>query len=258
MGAENLAELIGQARRTVAFTGAGVSTESGVPDFRSPGGVWSRMQPILFQDFVTDAGARREAWRRVFSGAAGWTGRAPNQGHLAIARLHAAGRIGVVITQNVDNLHQMSGVPEAQVIELHGNAGYARCLACGQRSELEPLRAPFLETGEAPLCSGCGGYLKTATISFGQPMPAKEMARARTESLAADLFIVLGSSLLVRPAADLPAEAKDAGARLVIVNREPTPLDAAADLVLHAELGVTLQAVAEILLGPAPEAAASG
>lgn len=153
-----------------------------------------------------------------------------------------AGKVGAVITQNVDNLHQDSGVPAAQIIELHGNASYAKCLSCGARHELEELEPGFVERGEIPTCFVCGGLLKTATISFGQAMPEGPMARAEAETLAADLFLVLGSSLVVRPAADFPVMAKRNGARLVIVNREETPLDGLADLVLHDEIGEALEA----------------
>jgi NAD-dependent deacetylase len=237
MSRADLARLIGESRRMVVFTGAGISTESGIPDFRSPGGVWSRMKPIYFQEFVSDAGKRRESWARAFAGRAGWTGRAPNAGHHAVARLVADGKASAVITQNVDNLHQDSGVPPEKVIELHGNASYARCLDCGERHELAALRPRFLELGEIPCCRACGGLVKTATISFGQPMPEAPMARAEQETLACDLFLVLGSSLVVYPAAGFPLLAKRNGARLAIVNREPTELDGFADLVLNAEIG---------------------
>ncbi len=230
------------ARRVAVFTGAGISTESGIPDFRSPGGVWSRMKPIYFQDFVRSEALRREAWTRVFNRSAGWTGASPNAGHFAIARLVEQGKAGAVITQNVDNLHQDSGVPADKVIELHGNASYARCLSCGARHELEELEPGFVERGEIPMCFHCAGLLKTATISFGQPMPEEPMMRAEAETLACDLFLVLGSSLAVRPAADFPVIAKRNGAELVIVNREATPLDEVADLVIHDEIGPTLAA----------------
>lgn len=235
-----LARMIAEARDVVVFTGAGMSTESGVPDFRSPGGVWSRMKPIPFQDFVGREDRRREAWERTFSGAAGWTGARPNGGHHAIAALVARGKISLVITQNVDNLHQGSGVPPERVIELHGNASYAACLSCGLRHELEDLRGPFLTRGQIPVCRACGGLVKTATISFGQSMPSIAMARAEAAARACDLFLVLGSSLLVYPAAGLPLMAKREGARLVIVNREATDQDPYADLVLHDEIGAVL------------------
>jgi NAD-dependent deacetylase len=242
-GRDRLAGLVAAARRAVVFTGAGISTESGIPDFRSPGGVWSRMKPIAFDEFVGSATKRREAWGRVFSGAAGWVGAEPNAGHLAVACLVARGTVAAVITQNVDNLHQAAGVPAAQVIELHGNASYATCLACGLRHELDVLRQSFLGRDEIPACRGCGGLVKTATISFGQAMPAEAMARAEAATLVCDLFLVLGSSLVVYPAAGFPLLARRCGARLAIVNREPTPHDGLADLVLHDEIGAVLEAV---------------
>jgi NAD-dependent deacetylase len=236
-----LAALLAGSARTVVFTGAGMSTESGIPDFRSPGGVWSRMKPIDFDTFMHNENARREAWQRTFSGTAGWVGAKPNEGHYAIARLVDTGKIGHVITQNVDNLHQDAGVPAHQVIELHGNGGYATCLICGLRHELAELRDPFVEQGTLPACRGCGGIVKPATISFGQPMPVEAMHRADAASRQCDLFIVLGSSLVVYPAAALPMVAKSSGAALVIINREPTALDGRADLVLHAEIGPVLR-----------------
>jgi NAD-dependent deacetylase len=243
-GSDSLAELIGDANRAVIFTGAGMSTESGIPDFRSPGGVWSRMKPIPFQDFVADAQMRREAWNRAFSGVAGWVGAEPNAGHYAVARLVARGKVSSVITQNVDNLHQASGIPADRVLELHGNAGYATCLECGQRHELDVLKQSFLGAGEIPVCRDCGGLVKVATISFGQPMPQNVMRLAEIETLSCDLFIVLGSSLVVFPAAGFPVMAKRNGARLVIVNREPTDMDDIADLVLNADIGPVMTAVA--------------
>jgi NAD-dependent deacetylase len=243
MSRAQLAQMIQEARRIVVFTGAGISTESGIPDFRSPGGVWSKMSPIYFQDFVRSEEMRREAWTRTFSGAAGWVGRKPNAGHYAVARLVAQGKCAAVITQNVDNLHQDSGVPGGKVIELHGNASYARCLECGLRHELEVLKQSFLGTGEIPSCRQCGGIVKTATISFGQSMPEEAMTRAEMEALACDLCLVLGSSLVVYPAAGFPLLAKRNGARLAIVNREPTEQDPYADLVINDEIGPTMEAV---------------
>jgi NAD-dependent deacetylase len=234
--AEALARFLSASRRAVVFTGAGISTESGIPDFRSPGGVWSKMKPIMFQDFVASREMRREAWRRVFNRTAGWTGAAPNAGHRAVAALVEQGKVSAVITQNVDNLHQHSGAPPDKIIELHGNASYAKCLDCGERHELDLLEMPWRRDEEI-VCMHCAGLLKTATISFGQSMPEAEMMRATEESRACDLFLVLGSSLVVYPAAGLPIEAKRHGAKLVIVNREPTELDGYADLVLNTEIG---------------------
>ena len=243
MSRTDLKAMIEAARRIVVFTGAGVSTESGVPDFRSPGGVWSRMQPIYFQDFVNDETMRREAWTRVYNRSAGWTGAKPNDGHFAIARLVAEGKATAVITQNVDNLHQDAGVPDEQVIELHGNASYAACLACATRYELDELERPFVEDGIIPTCRWCRGLVKTATISFGQPMPEGPMRRAEAATLEADLFLVIGSSLRVQPAAGFPVLAKENGAKLAILNREATPLDSLADFVIHDEIGPTLAAI---------------
>ena len=240
MSRSALAALIADARRIVVFTGAGISTESGIPDFRSPGGVWSQMKPITFQEFTGDEAKRRESWTRGFAGTARWTGREPNSGHFAVAKLVESGKATAVITQNVDNLHQAAGTPADQVIELHGNASYATCLECGTRHELEDFRESFTQAGVVPTCRVCGGLVKPATISFGQPMPREPMRRAEAETLACDLFLVLGSSLVVFPAAGFPLMAKRNGAKLVIVNREPTDMDQAADLVLHDEIGPTL------------------
>ena len=234
--AEPLARFLSASRRAVVFTGAGISTESGIPDFRSPGGVWSKMQPIMFQDFVASREMRREAWSRVFNRTAGWTGAAPNAGHRAVAALVEQGKVSAIITQNVDNLHQASGAPADKIIELHGNASYAKCLDCGKRHELDDLEMPWRRDEEI-VCLYCAGLLKTATISFGQAMPEAEMMSATEESRACDLFLVLGSSLVVFPAAGLPIEAKRHGAKLAIVNREPTELDGYADLVLNTEIG---------------------
>jgi NAD-dependent deacetylase len=235
-----LADLIADADRIAVFTGAGISTESGVPDFRSPGGVWSKMKPITFQEFTSDEAMRREAWTRAFSNSAGWVGARPNAGHQAVARLIASGKARAVITQNVDNLHQDSGIPSEQVIELHGNASFATCLDCGLRHELPILKQNFMGTGEIPACRDCGGIVKTAVVSFGQAMPAEAMLRAREEALSCDLFLVLGSSLVVQPAASLPEIAAVNGARLVIVNRDRTHLDELARLVLNEDIGPVL------------------
>ena len=241
---DRLAELIDAARRAVVFTGAGISTESGIPDFRSPGGVWSRMKPISFDEFVSSEEKRREAWTRTFSGVAGWVGARPNAGHYGVARLLASGKASVAVTQNVDNLHQASGAPADRLIELHGNASYAACLECGLRHELEVLKQGFLGSGEIPVCRKCGALVKTATISFGQALPAAALARAEAEARSCDLFLVLGSSLQVYPAAALPQTARRAGALLAIVNLEPTPQDHLADLVLHESIGEVMTEVA--------------
>ncbi len=230
------------SRCAVVFTGAGISTESGIPDFRSPTGIWARTKPILFQDFIASADARREAWRRKFDSEPAMRAAAPNRGHRAVARLVRDGKASAVVTQNIDGLHQASGVPESQVVELHGNATYARCLGCGKRHEIDALREAWERDGDVPGCADCGGLVKTATVSFGQPMPEDAMRRAEAETLAADLFLVLGSSLVVRPAAGFPVLAKRNGARLAIVNNEETPLDPIADLVVRRPIGETMGA----------------
>lgn len=235
-----LRTLLDRSRRAVIFTGAGISTESGIPDFRSPGGVWTQMQPIYFQEYVASEEKRREAWRRRFSNVDNWVGAQPNCGHHAVAQLVNSGKASSIITQNVDNLHQASGVQEEKVIELHGNATYATCLSCGVRIELDVLQRQFDAAGTVEPCRDCGGIIKPATISFGQQMPEQPMRRAYAETMRCDLFIVLGSSLSVFPAAGFPLQAKQNGASLVIVNRDPTPLDETADLVLHSGIGNTL------------------
>ena len=235
-----LRRLIADARRVVVFTGAGISTESGIPDFRSPGGFWTRMRPIGFSDFLASEEERRETWRRRFATDPTLRGAEPNRGHRAVAALVNRGKASAVITQNIDGLHQASGVPATRVIELHGNTTYAHCLECAQRYELEDVRIRFERSGDAPCCEACGGFIKTATVSFGQSMPPAAMIRAEEETLASDLFITIGSSLVVYPAAGFPELAARNGARLVILNREPTGLDPLADLVLHREIGETL------------------
>ncbi len=235
-----LSKLIGSAERIAVFTGAGISTESGIPDFRSPNGIWSKLQPIQFQDFVSSLEMRKEAWRRKVIIDQDMQKAVPNRGHRAVASLVQAGKCDTVITQNIDGLHQASGIPDENIIELHGNGTYAVCLECGLRHELEPIFAAFSLDGIPPTCSQCGGLVKAATISFGQAMPQDAMQRAGQTTQDCDLFIVLGSSLVVYPAASFPAYAKQNGAQLVIINRESTEQDAIADLVLHREIGPTL------------------
>jgi NAD-dependent deacetylase len=242
-----LADMLRAASRAVVFTGAGISTESGIPDFRSPGGIWTKMMPVQFEDYLADPEARRLSWQRRFEMEDTWNAVKPNAGHFAVAGLVASGKASHVITQNIDALHQASGVPDDKVIELHGNTTYAKCLACEARLEISAIRAHFETHGDAPDCGFCGGIVKTGTISFGQPMPEEEMARAEQASLACDLFLVLGSSLAVFPAAGFPLAARRNGAKLVIVNREETPQDRFADLVLHAEIGPLMTAAVQAL-----------
>jgi NAD-dependent deacetylase len=237
---DELKALVEGAGTLVGFTGAGISTESGVPDFRSPDSPWMRHKPIPFGQFLASPEARVEAWRRKFAMDDLYRGARPSRGHRVLARLAGEGRMPALITQNIDNLHQTSGIPEEQIVELHGNGSYAACLTCRTRHELAPIRAA-LEAGEDPsTCGVCGGIVKSATIAFGQALPAEAMRRASEAARAADLFLVVGSSLVVYPAAGFPILAKRSGARLVIVNREPTPLDSIADLVVRGEIGDVL------------------
>ncbi len=240
---DELRDLIAAANRVVIFTGAGISTESGIPDFRSPGGIWTRYKPIYFDDFMSSEEARRETWRRKIETDKTMTVAEPNRGHLAVAALVNRGKATTVITQNIDGLHQRAGVPAEQVIELHGNSTYAKCLDCDTRMELKPILENFARDETMPECPSCGSHLvKTATISFGQSMPEQEMRRAEIATHNCDMMIAIGSSLQVFPAAGFPIMAKKVGAKLTILNREPTDLDEFADLVVNDEIGPTLGA----------------
>lgn len=242
MSVDQLRDMLSSCRRAVIFTGAGISTESGIPDFRSPGGLWSKYKPVYFDDFMRSEDMRRETWRRKFAMEGTFSQAKPNRGHQAVAQLVNRGIVSSVITQNVDNLHQDAGVPDDKVIELHGNSSYATCLDCGTRYEMPLIREAFLRDETLPVCDRCGGIVKTATISFGQSMPVEAMRRAEEETLACDLFLAIGSSLVVYPAAGFLSVAKQNGAKLAILNREATELDALADLVLNEEIGPTLSA----------------
>jgi NAD-dependent deacetylase len=242
---ERLRQLLDNASQAVVFTGAGVSTESGIPDFRSPGGIWEEHRPIMFQEFVSSEETRRRYWRQgieirksIWQSIGGTP--EPNRGHRAVAELVRRGTVASVITQNIDGLHQESGVPDAQVIELHGTIAHASCLSCRARYKIAEIFEAFERDETLPICDDCGGVVKTSTIDFGQAMPEEAMARAEQETLACDLFLVLGSSLVVYPANGFPVLAKRRGAKLVILNRDATDLDGLADLVLHAEIGATL------------------
>lgn len=237
-----LKEMIDEARRVAIFTGAGISTESGIPDFRGPEGLWKKVNPGDFGDYVSSEDVRRRAWRRRFEGNSSMASAEPNTGHLAAARLVRIGKTESVITQNVDGLHQRAGVPDDRVIELHGNASYARCLECGERHEFEEFRASFMNEGILPVCRVCGGIVKSATISFGQQLPVEALERAEEEALGCDLFLVMGSSLIVYPAAAIPEIAKRNGALLAIVNNEETGLDMIADLIVNRPIGETMEA----------------
>jgi NAD-dependent deacetylase len=240
-GVARLCEMIGQAKVVLAFTGAGISTECGIPDFRSPGGIWTKMRPIQFEDFLASQEMRNEAWRRRFAMEEYFGSAKPGRGHLALASLYRAGKSRGVVTQNIDNLHQSSGISPEHVIELHGNNTYATCLDCGNRYELPWVKENFdARGGKAPDCPDCAGPIKTATVSFGQAMPEHAMRRAEQLTLGCDLFLAVGSSLVVWPAAGFPLMAKRNGARLAILNREETEFDEIADLVLHEDIGTVL------------------
>jgi NAD-dependent deacetylase len=238
-GRGRLAELIESARVVLPFTGAGISTESGIPDFRSPGGTWAKFRPIPFDEFLASPDMRDESWRRRFAMEEQFAAARPGRGHRAIASLYRAGKAPAVVTQNIDNLHQASGVGADDVVELHGNTTYARCLECEQRYEIAWVQKRFATAGRAPDCR-CGGHIKTATISFGQPMPEAALRRAEALTRSCDLFLAIGSSLVVWPAAGMPLLAKHIGARLAIINREPTEFDVIADLVIRDDIGSVL------------------
>jgi NAD-dependent deacetylase len=248
-GVERAAWLLAGARRIVVFSGAGVSTESGIPDFRSPGGLWTRYDPrqLGFRRYVSDPATRRLAWR--LRRELHQLDARPNPAHLACVRLAEAGRLAGVITQNVDGLHTDAGLAPELICEVHGTGRQFVCLACGDRG---PMGAAVsrVEAGEAdPACLRCGGILKAATVSFGQGIPAEVWARAEALTAACDAFVAVGSSLVVQPAASLPRTARRLGATLVIVNREPTPLDELADAVVHGEAGILLPALVDAAVG---------
>jgi NAD-dependent deacetylase len=239
-GVERLGDMIAAASVIVPFTGAGISTECGIPDYRSAGGPLSSDQWIPFGEFVASQDARDEDWRRRFAMEALFAQAKPGRGHRALASLYRAGKIPAVITQNIDNLHQASGFADDRVVELHGNTTFGRCIGCGQRYELAWVKQRFEPDGVAPNCTVCGEPVKTATISFGQAMPEEAMHRAAELAQDCDLLLSIGSSLVVWPAAGFPLMAKRAGARLVIINREPTAQDDVADLVIRHDIGETL------------------
>lgn len=238
-----LESLIGEARNMVVLTGAGISTESGIPDFRSPGGIWSRFRIIEYGEFMASEEARLEDWRRRFFMEDQLGEVKPNAGHEKIAEWVRDGKCSTLITQNIDGLHQEAGTPDEAMIEIHGNARHASCTACGLRHEIAECRKLLEETGHAPRCRECGQIVKSDVVMFGEAMPVAETQAAYEAAQHCDLFLAIGTSLAVYPAADLPAVAKQAGARLVILNREETPLDRHADLVLNAGIGEVLGAI---------------
>ena len=244
-----VAQWLGEPGSAVAFTGAGISTDSGIPDFRSPGGVWSRSQPVMFQDFLAKPEARREYWRQKCRSHGDFAAAKPNAGHRVLARWEQAGLLWGVITQNIDGLHQMAGNHPQNVLELHGTNRAIQCLDCRERYDPEPLVKEFLETDVVPDCPRCGGMLKHATISFGQALPPEVLDEAVGRSRECRLFLAVGSSLVVEPAASLPRLAHATGARLVIINRDPTGQDEIADLVLHESIADSLVGIDQSVAG---------
>ena len=240
--ATRIAAWLKDAGSAVVFTGAGISTESGVPDFRSPGGIWSKYRTVYYDEFMASSSARLEYWRQKSIGHRDFAGAAPNSGHEVIAKWQREGRIHGVITQNIDGLHQIAG--NQNVLELHGTARRIRCQDCGAEYGADPLVAEFLETGRVPACRQCAeGRLKHATVSFGQSLPGDVLEQAVSWCERADLLFAIGSSLVVSPAADLPALTKRCGGRLVIINRDETPLDEVADEVVRESIGEVLTAI---------------
>jgi NAD-dependent deacetylase len=247
--AELLAELLVDAgqRGTVVFTGAGVSTESGIPDFRSPGGIWSRYAPIMYDDYLRDPEMRRESWRRGLEAYAPIAAAEPNAAHLAIAEWHRAGLVSGVVTQNIDGLHQKAGLPAEAVVELHGNSHGVLCLSCDARFARSEVHERVVAGESDPPCPVCGGMLKTTTVSFGQPLPVEAIDTAQRLHAAARLCLVIGSSLVVMPAAMLPETTLEAGGRLAIVNATETHLDHLALLVAREPAAVLLGETRELI-----------
>jgi NAD-dependent deacetylase len=242
-----VAEWIIQANKVVVFSGAGLSTESGIPDFRSPGGVWDRYNPedFYFQNFLASETSREKYWQMATEMFEPMKKAQPNLAHLAIAEMERLGKLDCVITQNIDGLHFKAGNSEGKVIQLHGTAMFVSCLRCGKSYDREEIQERIQKGVKAPYCDDCGGPLKPATISFGQSMPERETEEAYHRSSSSDLFIAIGSSLGVQPAASMPLVAKRNGAKLVIINRDPTPYDPMADIVIHGQAGPVMAGILE-------------
>jgi len=235
---EAVADLIAGSPRAVVFTGAGISTESGIPDFRSPGGIWSKYDPddFTYQKFVSSLESRKKHWQLIGQGLF-TEGAEPNPAHLAIAELERIGKLECVITQNVDNLHQKAGNSPEKVFELHGNMRWVRCLSCGKRYPMEDIRKQVNKSIEVPDCDACHGILKPDGVFFGEALPERELTRAIYHSKNCDLFIVIGSTLVVSPASYMPSYAVNAGAKLVIINLSSTPMDSVATVLIRGKAG---------------------
>ena len=240
-------ELMQQAKRIVALTGAGISTESGIPDFRSPGSPWESNPPTSYRDFLEKPEARQRYWQSRRNLSSLVTIAQPNAAHRALAELEQRGILSGILTQNFDGLHQDAGNNPEHIVELHGTSRFAACTLCGKRSSMSDLQRR-IDAGEIdPRCDACGGLLKAATILFGQRIPDAELARAKEMTAACDLFLVVGSSLKVIPAATLPRLALNHNIPLIIINLQPTTLDPAADVVIHEKAGEILPRIVEQL-----------
>jgi NAD-dependent deacetylase len=237
MKAEEFAARIRESDEIVVFTGAGISTESGIPDFRSPGGIWTRYRPVTFQEYMTSESARLEAWKRRLDGWEQYRSAKPNVGHYFVQALGVKEKLIGLITQNVDGLHSMAGLTDDKIVELHGSNRKILCMSCTKEFEPEPIINSLVGDFASPKCDACGGILKSATVSFGQAMPEQAMRIAQGWTEQANVFIVMGSSLQVQPAASFPVMAKRNGALLAIINREEGPLDGMADFVHHGAIG---------------------
>ena len=241
-----IAEKIKQGGKNVVFTGAGISTESGIPDYRSQGGIWDKFRPVYFDEFMSSKDSREEYWRRWVELYQGIVKARPNAAHLALARLEKMGRLQALITQNIDGLHQASGLADENIIELHGNTCRIRCMRCRKISPLENVQQRLAAGDMAPECE-CGGFLKPDTISFGQAMPVAEVEKAAALSQNCDFFLVVGSTLLVQPAAHMPIYAKNSGAFLAIVNLSDTPCDGMCDVLIRDKAGNVLQQIVKMV-----------
>ncbi len=244
---QDAAELMKQAQRIVALTGAGISTESGIPDFRSPGSNWQQQPTVSYQDFIIKPEARQQYWQTRRNLSAQVLTARPNAAHLALADLERKKRLLGIVTQNFDGLHQDAGNNPKHIVELHGTSRAAACTHCGQRSSIQELQQR-IDAGEIdPLCPNCGGFLKAATILFGQRVPDTELIQARELALSCDLFLVVGSTLKVNPAATLPRLALKNDVPLIIINLQPTPLDDYAEIVINEKAGVVLPPLVTLL-----------
>ncbi len=238
--------LILRSKKLVIFTGAGISTESGIPDFRSPGGIWDRFDPddFTYSKFVSSEDSRRKQWY-IFREGLLSDKAVPNAAHIAIAELYDMGKLDCVITQNIDNLHQKAGVPDDMVFELHGNMKWARCLECGRRYPFDEIRQRLEQGEEIPDCTACRGMLKPDIVMFEEQLPFDVLQEAGRHALAAEVFVVIGSTLTVYPAALMPQYAVRSGAELVIINLSNTPMDHQASVVIHAKAGETMATIVE-------------